>query len=462
MPNKNGQRTLQDEADVERLRGLNISPNGNLDRVGTITQELTPSRLSQIFQESSMPGDMQRLFELYEKIEAYDGKIKGLVEKRRKAPTRFPTKLKLNDPSHPRASEVYEFVRRVFKDIDKKKLMRNTMNGILHGVHLMENIWAKQGDYIVAKNPVEISSSRYGQKNDYIGVGNDEDFGKLYVKTGMGLEERFFVDKVDQNKIYTAIYKDKKGYYDLAGIMRPMCKWYLFKYFASQYWIEYDETYGFPTTVISVPKSDYSEFRDELEEFLQNVGRNKFGILFEGMEYEVHSQQSAGQVDVFKELVKYANKEIIYTVTGQDLTESGASGQGSYAESVVGYDIETDLMIDDAEFVDNCINDNIIKPLIELNFPDVPTDLVEFYTNTPERKDWQKITKKWELAAKLGIKGVSKKQLEEELEIEFAEDEEDSIDLAWQQSENTGGEHPPAEERERDDGGSVADEDENE
>lgn len=454
--NRSNGRVLEDRADTEKLRGLNIQADGNLDRVGTVTQELTPSKLAGVFREAESPGDLDRLFEIYEKIEAYDGKIKGLVEKRRKAPTRFPTQFKVTDKDHPRASEVAEFVERVFKDISTKKLMRKTMNGILHGVHLMENVWMREGDYIVAKDPISISSSRYGQKNEMMGTGRDPNWGKIFVKTGMGIGEEFLIDNVERTKIFKAIYKDKRGFYDLTGVMRPLCKWYLFKYFASQYWIEYDETYGFPTTVITVPKSDYTEFKNELEEFLQNVGRNKFGILFDGMEYEVHAQQANGQVDVFRELIKYANKEIIYCITGQDLTEGGS--QGSYAESVVGYDMETDLIIDDAEFVDSCINKNIIEPMIGFNFKDVPKDLVKFYTNTPERKDWQKLTKKWELAAKLGMKGVSKSQIQEELEIEFAEDEEDSVDLFWQPKPNTGGEHPPAEEREREDGGSEAEE----
>jgi len=456
MPKENGRRTLDDRADVEKLRGLNLSPNGNIDRVGSIVRELSPAKLSQIYQKSAMPGDMQRLFELYEKIESYDGKIKGLVEKRRKAPTRFPTKLKLNYPEHERASEVYEFIRKVFKNLDKKKLMRNTMNGILHGVHLREIVWAKQGDYLVIEGTEEISSSRYSQNNESMGQEKDEDWGKLYIHTGYGFNDRIFIEDIDDEKLYKAIYKNKRGFYDLAGVMRPLCKWYLFKYFATQYWIEYDETYGFPTTVVTVPKNDYTEFKDELEEFLQNVGRNKFGILFDGMDYEIQSQQSAGQVDIFKELARFANREIIYCITGQDLTESGDSSQGSYAESVVGYDIETDLMIDDAEFVDKTINKNIIEPLIEKNFNEVPKDLVTFYTNTPERKDWQKITKKYELAAKLGMEGVDKKEMAKELEIPLAEEDDDSVNLFWRPKTNTGGEHPPAPERDRNNGGSVA------
>lgn len=453
MPNK--EKAEDKEKEIKARSMMQINSNGNLDRVGTVTQEVTPKKLSRIFKESSFPGNMQRLFELYRKIEAYDGKIKGLIEKRRKAPTRFPTKYEVTDKSHPKSEEVKEFIEDAMSNLDMKRLIRKTMNGILHGVQLMENIWFKRRDgAVVPSDPIVISGSRYGQKNEVEhGLGDDPDWGKLYISTGVQRTDRLFLDEIDDNKIYKSIYAEERGFYDLAGVMRPLCKWYLFKYFAGQYWIEYDETYGFPTTVVNVPKADYAEFKDELEEFLQNVGRNKFGILLEGMEYEVHSQQQAGQVDVFEHLVNYSNKEIIYTITGQDLTESGS--QGSYAESLVGYDMETDLVIDDAEFVDKCINENIIEPLIRYNFQDVPTDLVKHNIDTPERKDWSRITKKWELAAKLSLKGVSKKQIEEELEIEFAEDEEDSIDLAWRQT-NSGGEHPPGSERGRDDGGSQA------
>lgn len=444
-----------------KLRGINKKFGDGLDRLGTVTTELTPTRLARIFAECESPGRMGRLFELYEKLEGYDTKIKGLVEKRRKAPTRFDTKLKANYPDHPRTSEIMERLSQVVSDIDLKKLKKNCINGILHGVMLMENEWYKQGDYITFSMPETISSSRYGQFLEVHGQ-HHPDWGKLYIETGFKYTDKLFIDNVGDYKIFKAIYKDKKGYYDLAGVMRPVCKWYLFKYFTYQYWMEYNEVYGFPTTVATVPKDDYYTFKDELEEFMQNVGRNRFGLLLEGMEYQIHSQQSNGQVEFFRELAKHVRHEIVFGLLGTDLQEGGS--QGSYAESVVGYDMETDLIIDDSEFVDDCLNQNLIQPFLRFNYADLPRDFIELHTNTPERKDWSKIERKWELAAKLGLKGVSKKQISEELEIDMAEDAEDSIDLVWQKKEPTGGEHGNPEKRneEREDGGSVADDEDRE
>lgn len=462
---KETMRTNGAAPDVEKLeskrklRGLNKKFGDGLDRQGTITQEVTPQKLASIFAECETPGRMGRLFELYEKIEGYDAKIEGLVEKRRKAPTRFKTELKANYPDHPRTSEIMEKLSAILEDVDLKKLKKKCINGILHGVMLMENEWYKNGDYITFGMPEGISSSRYGQFLEVYGQ-HHPNWGKLYIETGFNYDDKVFIDNVADHKIFKAIYKDKKGYYDLAGIMRPVCKWYLFKYYTYQYWMEYNEVYGFPTTVATIPKDDYYTFKDELEEFMQNVGRNRFGILLEGMEYKIHAQQSNGQVEFFRELTKNVNNEIVFGLLGTNLQEGGS--QGSYAQSVVGYDMETDLIIDDAEFADDCLNQNLINPFLNFNYADLPRDFIQLYTDTPERKDWTKIEKKWELAAKLGLKGVSKAQLEEELEIKMATDPEDAIDLTWQKKENTGGEHPDPEKRkeEREDGGSVADEDE--
>jgi phage gp29-like protein len=457
MPNKNGITRDEDVATtVKKLRGLNLKTDDGLSRLGEISSELNPEKLYNIFRESEVPGDMQRLFEIYRKVEKYDGKIQGLCEKRRKAPTRFPVKVVKNYPDHPKAKEVAEALERNLKRIDLKGLMRSTVDGILWGVKLMENVWRQDSDGMIHfDNPVPISSSRYGQYNEVFGQ-NDPRWGKLYIRGGRSFLDRRFIDRFNPSKIFKAIYKDEKGFYDLSGILRPVIKWYLFKYFTYQYWIEYDETYGFPTTVVTIPKNDYFEYKTELESFLSNVGRNKFGILFEGMEYKVHAQQAGGQVDFFRELVKKVNDEIVFTILGHNLSEK--SQQGSYASNVVGYDMDTDLIIDDAEFVDQCINENIVKHWLYFNWADLPEDFVEVHTNTPERKDWNKIKQKWELAAKLGITGVSKKQIQEELERNFAEDEEDSVDLFWQPKPN-GGEHPDPQKRseEREDGGSVAD-----
>lgn len=251
---------------VNGIKNINLKGHAQLDRVGTVTQELTPSKLATIFREAEHPGEMFRLFELYRKIEAYDGKIKGLVEKRRKAPTRFPTKIKNMYPDTPGSGEVVEFVEKVIKEINLKNLMRKTVDGILHGVVLMENVWYKSygDDRIVFDDPVSISSSRYGQYNETLDK-DDPRWGMLYITNGWGVDEKIFLKDIPRYKIYRALYSEDRGFYDIAGIMRPLLKWYLFKYFTYQYWIEFDETYGFPTTVVKVPKDDYQTFRNELE-----------------------------------------------------------------------------------------------------------------------------------------------------------------------------------------------------
>lgn len=450
---KEALRKLEDSA---KLRNLNLTNAGLLDRVGTVVQELTPAKLSEVFREASFPGDMSRLFELYRKVIAYDGKIGGFVEKRRKAPTRFNVEFKNMYPDMAGSGEVVEFVKKAFDNIDKKKLMKNCVDGILQGVSLMENVWVKEygSEKILMNQPVKISPSRYGQYNESIGR-NDPRWGTLYIKNGFGFTDKVFLSEIKQSKLIDVTYSDDKGFYDVSGIMRPVLKWYLFKYFTYQYWIEYNETYGFPTTIVTIPKADYNTFQNELSQFLQNVGRNKFGILFDGMEYEVTSQTSGGQVDFFRMLEQAVNKEITFTLLGQDLSEKGSTPT-TYAESVTGYKMEDDLIIDDAEFVDEQINRCITPYLVWFNYRDkFPLDVVKFSTNTPEKKDWQKIKTKWETAAKLGLKGVSKSQLADELEIQFADDDTDSIDLYWQQKPN-GGEHPDDRNENREDGGSVA------
>lgn len=438
----------------QKLKDIVLMNKGQLERLGQITSELNPTILSRIFREAERPGELGALFELYHKIEKYDGKIGGLVQKRRKAPTKFPVKLVAKD-NEEGSSEIKEKLEKVIADMDMKKLMRSSMNGVLHGVTLMENIWEREGDDLVFRQPIEISSSRYGQFNDDI-FGNSTRWGELYIKTGRHLNDKLFIEDIESYKLHKVTYSDKKGFFDIAGILRPIIKWYLFKYFVFQYWIEFDETYGFPTTVLNIPKSDYYEFKTELEEMMLSVGRNKFGILFEGMEYKVHSQQSAGQVEFFDRLAKRVNEEITFGILGHNLSEGGQ--QGSFAQSVVGYDMDTDLIIDDSEIVDHAINKNIIEPFIMFNYPDNSKDVVKLLTNTPERKDWTKIRQKWETAAKLSLKGVSKKQIAEDLEIEFAEDGEDSVDLYWQERPN-GGEQkePEIRNEERKDGGSVSD-----
>lgn len=452
----NGSPSLIDLKGKDLLRRTNIKQRSDLDRLGVITREINPQKLSRIFKDAANPGNLGSLFELYSKIESYDSKLKGLIEKRRKAPTRYDTEVKVKNPDEEGASEVAEKLESVIDSMDLRKLKRKSINGILFGVYFMKNNWYRDGDWVVFGDPEEISPSRYMQKNDNI-ITSDPDAGKLYIRNSHYNTDKIFPHKEGAASIFSAIYEEKDAFYDITGILRPICKWYLFKYFTFQYWIEYNETYGFPTSMVTVPRADYQVFQDELLDLMQNVGRNKFGIIFDGMDYKIHAQQSNGQVEFFDKLVNRVNEEIVFGILGTNLQEN--SPQSSYASSVVGYDMETDLIIDDSEFVDETINKNLVQPFISANSTSVSIDNIYLHTNTPERKDWKKIERKWEIAAKLQLKGVSRRQIEDELEIKFAEEGEESVDLYWDKTK--GGEHPNPEKRneEREDGGSVSEED---
>lgn len=420
---------------ISALKNLSKSQQGALDRTGTITRAVTPEEIQRIFLQASSPGELGDLIQLYKKIEKYDGKLSGLIERRRKAPTKYESSIKIHDESIARTEEVKEFLEKAMRFIDEKQLKRDCMNGILWGVNIGVQNWKRIQDddgkfWLILKNPYKISAGRYGQSNDSF-LTDTSEWGKLYIRKNHVGSDRLYIDDYGDDVFFKAVYSDEPGFHDMSGILRPVPKQYMFKDSSYKYWVEYSETFGFPTSVVKVDKSDYQTYKKELEEFMSSVGRGKFGILFNGMEYEIHANQYNGQIDVFRELVKYINDEMSFTIVGQNMTEN-KSGKGSYASSVIGHDIEIDILLDDAEFVDRIITNHIVKQLVIKNFKNYPAENFYYYTNTPERKDYERLLEKWKLAGQLKLKGVSKKQIEDELEVEFAENEEDSIDLNLQ------------------------------
>ena len=228
---------------------------GHLDRIGVITEEITPLYLQQIYQDAQSYGDLGRLYELFYKIIKYDSRIQGLVEKRRKAPSRFNWYLVKNDATDINAVEAADKLQMILEDMKLKTMYRAMMDGVFYGLTAFEKVWFKDNDHMVMSQPVQISQSRLGQYNELM---KSPKWGLPYM-LGKDQTDKLFFHEMNPYKYFLGSYEPKRGYYDLNGILRPVAKWFMLKYFAVKFWVQYSEVYGFPVTTLQMSKEEYKE-----------------------------------------------------------------------------------------------------------------------------------------------------------------------------------------------------------
>jgi len=253
-----------------------------------------------------------------------------------------------------------------------------------------------------------------------------------------------------QHIAMSVVYRDEDGFYDITGVMRPVLKMFVMKYYTIKNWVQYSEVHGYPVSTISIPKSQYNIYKKEIARFLNSVGKNRYGVLFDNWKYEIKDINGSGG-DVFSEFINFCNTEIEIAVLGQSATTQ-MSGGGYSAVTTYKKD-EIDNIVDDCEIIDESITDDIVKPYIKLNTKLNPDDF-SFKHRIP--KNINEVVKKYESAARMGLK-VSKKKFEEEMDLTLVDSGEDSLELKFESKGIDIAQEPEKRKVERKDGGKIGD-----
>lgn len=430
-----------------------IKEQGMLDRIGVITQEITPQRLANIFLAAEN-GNLGELYEYFTKIMYYDTRIQGLISKRKKAPSRYNWSI-ANNSTHPKASEIAEMLDKQYKRIQVKKLYRDIMDGAIYGLTGFENIFYKEGDNLFMKRPKQISQSRLRQHNDSF---MSEIWGRPYFVNKSENDRVYFELSTPKYKTFYSSYDPKLGYFDLVGIMRPVAKWYVLKYYVIKYFAQYTESYGFPISTLQMSEEQYKKYKGDVDRFLASIKRGKVGVYFDGMVHKIVSVADSGNANIFHTFLQYADTEIAIGVAGQNLSTEVIKG-GSYAATTSHLEIEQEIISDDCEYIDDELNENVSLPFILLNY-DIQEDearAIKIVTKVPKKVNVKDAEIRYDNAAKYGIE-VSRRQFKEDFGIRDAISKEDKMILKisekYEPKKKEKEQRPPDE---RDDGGSVAD-----
>ncbi|MDR1350729.1 MAG: DUF935 domain-containing protein [Zoogloeaceae bacterium] len=217
----------------------------------------------------------------------------------------------------------------------------------------------------------------------------------------------------------------KTGLSICGGLARAASWAFLFQSFALRDWVTFIETFGKPIRLgryegAAATPADI----DILIDAVQSLGTDAAAVLPKSMLIEFPEVQNArGDNQLWRLLLEYLDRQVSKLVLGQTLTaDTGESGGGSYALGGVHNEVRMDILADDAKRFAATINRDLIRSLVNFNFPGV-TDYPKYALRVEEPDDMTALIGIVEKAVAMG-QPVSKKWFSEKFGIPLVEEGE--------------------------------------
>jgi phage gp29-like protein len=133
-----------------------------------------------------------------------------------------------------------------------------------------------------------------------------------------------------------------------------------------KWWATAIEKYGMPIITANFPSEATREDQDKFADFVQSLQAHSWSVVPQGFMVELHEAKRATGDD-YLPFLQYADTKKFQVILGQNLT-SETTDRGSLAQADVHELVRNDITLADAAALASTINDQLIKPLVRLNF----------------------------------------------------------------------------------------------
>lgn len=132
-------------------------------------------------------------------------------------------------------------------------------------------------------------------------------------------------------------------------------------------WDDLEQIFGIPIRVAKT-MIDTEKHKNELEEWLRNMGSASYGIFDKRVDIEIHENNQPDVYQIFNEKRKAVNEEITIAVNGQTMTTMDGS---SLAQAKVHEKTQEEITNEDINDVEDWFNGNFIHVMRALGY-DIP------------------------------------------------------------------------------------------
>ncbi len=275
-----------------------------------------------------------------------------------------------------RAQRIAEFVEDTLRNINFDQARAELLQAILYGFYGAEIIWDVREDSIV---PARIRS-KHPRRFSFTMDREPRLLTPQDMIEGEVLPDRKFI-------IFT--YGSSDNPYG-KGLGQKLWWPVWFKKNGIKFWLIFLEKFGMPTAVGKYPPATPPEQQAALLSAIDAI-QNETGIKIpDTMAIELLEASRSGNV-TYEALCRYMDKQISKAVLGQTATTEGTPGKLGNEEAQE--DTKQDIIESDAGLLDECLNQTLIRWLVDYNFPNVANYPV-FHTRTDEGEDLKELAER--------------------------------------------------------------------
>ncbi|ROL58614.1 DUF935 family protein [Bacteroidetes/Chlorobi group bacterium Naka2016] len=249
------------------------------------------------------------------------------------------------------SGEVFEMVRSVFERLDVYQIESDILEAPLFGFQPIEIIWGQDGKYLL---PRELKA----RPQEWFGFDID---GNLIYKGKFGNE----TEEIPEYKIIL-VQHEATAINPYGHSLLAKCYWPVtFKNGGLRFWVNFTERYGMPILIGQYQRGATNEEIRQLASDLDSIYEDAILVAPMDVKLELHEPNRSSSVELYLELIRFANNEISKAILSQTLTTELEGG--SYAASQTHFQIRKEIIMADTRLVQNAMN-QLIRYIVDLNF----------------------------------------------------------------------------------------------
>ena len=303
-----------------------------------------------------------------------DAHVRTVLSKRKRAVIAREWFVNEADSDDPKAVAAAELVREIMSDAKIDKVSKGLLDAVLKGFAVAEVIWQYVDGLI---KPVKLKV----RKQSRFIFADTENGYELRLLTpehpmlGIPVPERKFI-----------VFTFDERYENPYGLGLGNCIFWpvFFKRKGISFWLTFCDKFGNPTSVGKYPPTATKKERSTLREALEAIAQDAGVIVPDGMEITLLEAAKSG-IDSYEKLVRYMDEQISEAVLGETGTTNQTGDGGSRARDQVGNEIRLETAKSDGDMLCECLNETLVKWIIELNMPGAP--MPKFWRDFSEPED---------------------------------------------------------------------------
>lgn len=248
--------------------------------------------------------------------------------------------------------KIADFVRKCFEDCNFDQFRQELLQAILFGFYSGEVLWKVVNGEIVIDRLLAKHPRRF--------IFTPERELRLLTLTSM-----IDGEPVPDRKFVTLTYGSSDNPYG-KGLGQSLWWPVWFKKNGIKFWVIFSEKFGSPTAVGKYPSGSTPTQKSDLLDAITSIQQETGITIPEGMAIDLLEATRTGTVNTYETLCEYMDKQISKRVLGQTATTEGTPGKLGNEQSQ--QEVRDDITKADADLLAECLNNTLVKWLVDLNF----------------------------------------------------------------------------------------------